>query len=240
MKKINLILVSLLILAINLVAQPTDTTRDKIVVSPTPTEGTIMYDKTQVPCYNIEIPFSEVVAEEAIKKRFKQMGAGTKERKGFMEFKNVSIAEIKNGSLVDAYIRVDRKSKKEKESSIVSLIITDPGVLPGGANDQEKNNSGASATGAYSLLSSLNENSADHALELDIKKQEDVVRKSDKQYNNLVKDGEDLQSKLKRTQNDIEANKADQVKQAEELKKQKEILLQIQARRKTAPGEKKN
>jgi len=233
MKRINLIIACLLLLSVQIQAQSSEVNPDTAITKLNPVEGMIAYDKMEVPCYNIEVPVNEDVAKDAIKKRFKQMGADIKERKGFMEFKNVSIPEIRQGKLVDAYIHVDRKSKKEKESSVVSLVITDPGVAPAATMARESGEGGAS--GAFALLSSLHENSSDYALELAIKKQEDAVKKADKEYNNLIKDAEELQSKLKRTQNDIEANKNKQVQQAEVLKKEKEALQQIQARRRTIP-----
>lgn len=231
MKKINFIVACLLMLSVKLWSQPV------------PSEGMTDYDKIKVPCYTIEVPFSEDVATDAIKKRFKKMGAGGKERKGFLEFKNVSIPEVRN-ELVDAYIKIEQKSKKEKNISIVSMVLTEPGVVPGASDSTLSSSKGAgtaiAAAGALGLLSSLHENTSDHSLELEIKKQEEMVKKADKEYNSLIKDGDDLQNKLKKIQNDIEANRNNQTKQAEELKKQKETLLQIQARRRMVPGEKNN
>jgi uncharacterized protein YoxC len=199
-----------------------------------PKESTIKYDKTEVPCYSIEVPHEEEVAREAIKKRFKSMGADFKERKGFMEFKNVSIPEIKSG-LVDAYVKVDQKSKKQKSSN-VSVIITEPGVLPGQTTDHTGAAvaGGVAAVGAYGLLSSLNENAQEHGLNLEIKKQEEVIKKAEKDYSNLVKDGEDLQDKIKKLQNDLEANRNKIKNKAEDVKRQKELLVEVQGRRKGA------
>jgi hypothetical protein len=231
MKKISLIITCLLLSAFALTAQ----SPENAFAPATPREGAITYDKVEVPCYITEMPVNEDVAKEAIKKRFKQMGAGSKERKGFMEFKNVSIPEINNGKLMDAYVSVDRKSKKDKDNSIVSLIVTEPGIAPGAGTSQATGNAGSVATGAIGLLSSLNQNSTDYELELEIKKQEEAVRKAEKEYKNLVNDGEDLQNKLKKTQNQIEENKNKQAEQAGEVSKQKEALLQVQSRRR-APG----
>ena len=99
MKKINWMLALLLLVSTKILAQST------------PIEGKVEYDKVMVPCYNIELPVSEEVATEAIKNRFKKMGANGKERKGFLEFKNVNITELKTG-LVDAYIKIEKKTIK--------------------------------------------------------------------------------------------------------------------------------
>lgn len=224
MKKINCILVLLLLVSTKILAQVT------------PVEGTVEYDKVMVPCYNIEVPVSEDVATEAIKNRFKKMGSSSKERKGFLEFKNVSIPEVKTG-LVDAYIKIDRKSKKEKTSTI-SLIITEPGVAPAPASTEKV--ATIAGIGALGLLTSLSENSAAHGLNLEIQDQEDKVKKAEKEYKDAVSDGENLQDKLKKVQNDIEANRNKQQKQAQEITKQKELLLQVQARQKIVPAEKNN
>jgi hypothetical protein len=224
MKKINWMLALLLLVSTKMLAQST------------PVEGKVEYDKVMVPCYNIELPVSEEVATEAIKNRFKKMGANGKERKGFLEFKNVNIPELKTG-LVDAYIKIEQKTKKEKKSAM-SFIITEPGVAPS-SSSTEASSSIASA-GVLGLLSSLSENSAYYGLNLEIKAQEDKVKKAEKEYKNAVNEGEALQNELKKVQYDIEANRNRQQNQAQEVNKQKELLLQIQALQKNAPGEKIN
>ena len=54
------------------------------------------------------------------------------------------------------------------------------------------------AVGAFGLLSSLQTNTEDHGLDLELKKQDDEVKKAEKEYNNLVKDGEDLKIKQRK------------------------------------------
>jgi len=164
MKKINWMLALLLLVSTKILAQST------------PVEGKVEYDKVMVPCYNIELPVSEEVATEAIKNRFKKMGANGKERKGFLEFKNVNIPELKTG-LVDAYIKIEQKTKKEKKSTM-SFIITEPGVAPSSSSTEAS--SSIVCAGVLGLLSSLSENSADYGLNLEIKAQEDKVKKAEK------------------------------------------------------------
>lgn len=208
-----------------------------------PKEDKIEYNKLQVPGYSVEVPVAPSVAEEAIKNRFKNSGAKGKERKGFWEFRNVRIPELRNAP-VDAYIKIDKKSRKDNDNSIVSMIVTEPGVEPGASDSLVNAARGdvpaIAAVGAFGLLSSLQTNTEDHGLDLELKKQDDEVKKAEKEYNNLVKDGEDLQNKAKKIQNDLETNRNNITKKAEELKKQKETLLQIQAKRKVAPGDKVN
>ena len=204
-----------------------------------PAESTITYDKQQVPGYTIEAPFSPGLVEDAMKERFKKMGVKGKENKGFWEYKNVVVPEIRQDH-VDAYIKIDRKSKKQKDISVVSLILTEPGIEPGAPDSVVTAARGAKpaieAVGAFGLLTSLNSHTEAHSTELDIKTLEDEVKKAEKKNNDLVKDGEDLERKLKNIQDDISDNKSKQAKQAAALNKQKELLLQAQANRKIIPA----
>jgi peptidoglycan hydrolase CwlO-like protein len=118
------------------------------------------------------------------------------------------------------------------------LIITEPGVAPAPASTEKV--ATIAGIGALGLLTSLSENSSAHGLNLEIKDQEDKVKKAEKEYKDAVSDGENLQDKLKKVQNDIEANRNKQQKQAQEITKQKELLLQVQARQKNVPTEKNN
>lgn len=228
MKKSQFIFSCLFFLSVSLVAQPT------------PTQGTTEYGKVQVPCYNLEVPYPADVAEDAIKKRFKQMGASGKERKGFYEFKNVRIPQVRE-SLVDAYVKVERKSKKDKTSSTVTMILTEPGEEPGLTGKVGSDAGGAIASvGALGLLSSLSENTEDLSIDLDIKSKEEAVKKADKDYKNLIEDGNDLESKLNKIKNEIEKNRADQIKLSEALAQKREVLVAAQGRKKITPGDKKN
>ena len=229
MKKIQFIFSCLFFVSISLVAQPT------------PTQGTTEYGKVQVPCYNLEVPYPTDVAEDAIKKRFKQMGASGKEHKGFYEYKNVRIPQVRE-SLVDAYIKVERKGKKDKTASIVTMILTEPGQEPGTTANADNVGAGAAiaSVGALGMLSSLSDNTEDLSIDLDIKNKEEAVKKADKEYKNLIEDGNDLESKLNKIQNEIERNKAEQIKMSETLTQKRELLVAAQGRKKMTPGEKKN
>ena len=67
MKRISLIITCLFVIIFSITAQ--DTSNQLTTAGPAPQEGTITYDKTQVPCQVIEMPVNEDVAKEAIKKR---------------------------------------------------------------------------------------------------------------------------------------------------------------------------
>ena len=147
-------------------------------------------------CYNLEVPYPSDVAEDAIKKRFKQMGASGKEQNGFYEYKNIRIPEVRE-SLFDAYIKVERKGKKDKSASIVTMILTEPGEVPSATAKGDNVAAGAAiaSVGAMGLLSSINDNTEDLSLDLDIKNKDEIVKKADKEYKKLIEYGNDLESK---------------------------------------------
>jgi len=190
-------------------------------------QGTVEYNKTQVPCYIMDLPYATDVSEDAIKERFKKMGVSSKNNKGFMEFRNVVIPEI-SSSPVDALVKVDRPSRKDKNASTVYMIVNPIGLTPNAVAGSSVNDF---ASGANTFLTSLSTNTQDYSLELEIKKQEEEVKKADKKNNSLIDDGNDMQKKLKKLQDDIEDNKKKQAEQVIELQKQRDALTQMVGRR---------
>ncbi len=190
-------------------------------------QGTVEYDKTVVPCYIMDLPFAPGVAEDAIKERFKKMGLPSKEKKGFLEYRNVVIPEI-SATPIDAMIKVDKKSRKEKDASTVYMIVNPVGVSSNTTTTGTVADIGA---GTDVFLNSLKTNTEDLSLELEIKKQDDEVKKAEKKYKNLVEDGDDMQKKLKKLQDDIVENTKKQQDQTAEVQKQKEALIQMMSRR---------
>jgi len=189
-------------------------------------QGTVEYDKTQVPCYIIDLPYSTSVAEDAIKDRFKKMGVNGKEKKGFMEFRNVIIPEISSNP-VDALIKIERPSRKEKDQSVLYMIVNPVGLTNTTSNTPVQD----FATGSNTFLVSLAGNTQDYSLELEIKNQDDEVKKAEKKYKNLVDDADDMQKKLKKLQDDIADNIKKQQQQSAEVQKQKDALVQMMGRR---------
>lgn len=201
-----------------------------VAVIAQPRQGTVEYDKQQVPCYISDFPYSQSTAEDAIKNRFKSMGVKSNERKGFMEYNNVVLPEI-GPNPVDAKFRVEKR-KGDKNASTVYMIVNPVGLastqaVAGTGNVQDF------SVGSTNFLNSLNTTTGDYSLELEIKNQEEEVKKAEKKAGNLVDDGNDMQKRLQKLQNDIEDNRRKQTEQVAEVQRQRDILAQIQARRRT-------
>jgi hypothetical protein len=226
MKKI--LIISLLFIAQLSNAQQIDLSEAR------PKKSMIDYDGKKAPGYSIEIASNEDMVESTMKEQLKKMKVKVKEDDDFWEVKNTVFPKVRKEA-VDGYMKIEKKSNKEKEVSLVSLIITEPGIEPG-ADDSvidaaKGKNSDIDEYGAFNLLIKLNGFAAANNIDLRIAIQEEEVKELEKKYKDLVEDGEDLEKDLEKTQDAIKDNKKDQEKQREELDKQKELLMQIKTKK---------
>src|SRR5204862_7701026 len=85
---------------------------------------------------------------------------------------------------------------------------------------------------AKELLNRMQPGIEAYNLNVEIKKQEDQVKKAEKRLLNLKDDQMDLEKKLKALQDKLAQNKNDQNLQTDELNRQKGFLLAIQSQKK--------
>jgi hypothetical protein len=186
-------------------------------------EGTVDYQKTKQATAVIELPYPPGVVEDAIKDKMKRMGYSGKESKGFIVFKGVRDS---TGKEMDYLVRVERKSRKEKDESVVYLFGQ-------GANiDMTKSGDGTDMDFLKTTLNKMQPDIEAYNLEVQIGDQEETVKKAEKKYDNLQDDQKSLEKKLKKLQDDIADNKKDQENQQKEIENQKKILETLKAKRK--------
>lgn len=188
--------------------------------------ATVEYQKVNRQAVVAEIPFPEKTIRDAIDNKMEQMGYKGKDSKGFTVYKGVRMPELGSDSY-DLYFMADRKSRKEKENSTLTLMITKgfDSFVSDSTDARVMNN-------AKNYLDSIRNMIAAYDLEQQIIAQEDAVKKADKKYNNLVDDGVSLEKKKKNIEKDIEDNKKDQANQQAEIEKQKQILETLRGKRK--------
>lgn len=159
-------------------------------------EGTTQYDKKKQAAIVIDYSYPSQAVENAIVKRMEQSGFKVKEEKGllnrdkgFLVFKNAYITDISKDRM-DYIIKVERKSKKENEESVLYMIM----------NKDDKNALGSlsayDAGAAKSYLNNLLPDIEAANLELQIKAQEEVVAKAEKKLKGLQDDKIELEKKL--------------------------------------------
>jgi len=187
-------------------------------------EGTVDYQKKEEKAVIIEFPYSASVVEDAIVDKFEKLGFRKKDSKGFIVYKNITLSDI-SSEPADYMIRVDKKSRKEKDASIVYLMIS--------RNDQNitSSNDDLSAN-AKNFLNNLSPGVEAYNLEVQIKDQDAIVTKAQKKLKDLQDDQDNMQKKIRKLQDDLQQNAKDQDNQQKEIDKQKQILEAIKAKRK--------
>jgi septal ring factor EnvC (AmiA/AmiB activator) len=154
------------------------------------------------------------------------MGYKKKESKGFLVYKNVVISEI-SSEPADYMIKVERKSRKEKDESVVYIVM----------NRAEENLIARSDalinSNVKTFLNDMTPHVEAHNLEVEIKKQEETVTKAEKKLKNLVEDKETMEKKIKKLQDDLKENAKDQESQTKEIEVQKQTLDAMTGKRKS-------
>lgn len=190
------------------------------------TTATVEYLKVNRPAVVNDIPFPEKTIRDAIDNKMEQLGYKGKESKGFMVYKGVRLAELGSESY-DLYFMADRVSRKNKENSTLTLMVS-----KGFDSFVADSTDATLISNAKKYLDSIKLMIASYDLELQITAQEDAVKKSDKKYNNMVDEGESLEKKRKNIEQDIANNKKDQENQKVEIEKQRQILETLRGKRK--------
>ena len=122
---------------------------------------------------------------------------------------------------------VDKKSRKEKELSTVTMMISK------GFDEFVSSNSDALVFGkAQTYLDSLRNMIAVYDLEVQITVQELEIKKAAKKSSDLEDEGKELEKKKKRLEDDIADNIKEQEKQVKDLENQKQILEVLKNKRK--------
>lgn len=187
---------------------------------------TVAYQKINRQAVVNDIPFPEKTVRDAIENKMEQMGYKGKDVKGFTVYKGVRLADLGNDSY-DLYFSADRKSRKEKEYSTLTLMIA-----KGFDSFVADSTDSRLMSNAKGYLDTIKVMIGAYDLEQQIMAQEDAVKKADKKHVNLIDDGASLEKKRKSIEQDIEENKKNQASQLTEIEKQKQILETLRAKRK--------
>ena len=173
-----------------------------------------------------EIGYPEKTVNYAIDDRMAKQGIKGKSNKGFMVYHGVMLPDM-GGSVLDFYFSVDRKSKKDKENSLITLMVS-----KGGENFITDSSDALLMGKVKAWLDTLGNMVAVYDLEQQIASQEDKVKKNERKLKNLQDEGKDLVKKRKKTEEEINDNNKAQASQQEELENQKKTLETLKGNRK--------
>lgn len=184
---------------------------------------TVEYQKVTREAIANEIPFSEEVIMNAIKDTLQKLGYKGKESKGFTLFRNVRMPALENEPY-DLYFAIDRKSKRQKEVSLVTMMLSkgDDNFITEKSNPDVVHKARNFLNGFHHSVRRY-----DHLQKL--MEQEEVVKKIEKTITDLAEEADDMQKKKKKLEKDIEDNSKEQSDQQKELEKQRQVLATLKA-----------
>lgn len=190
-------------------------------------EGTVEYQKKLQPAVVIELPYSPSVVNAAMNDYLSKKGKSKgNDIKGFTTYRNTQLLQS-DSSNADLYFKTERKSRKEKEVTVVSILLRPTDTQTNTANLHY-----LSMEDGKSYLNDLATAVDAYNLELMIKDQNDAVIKSEAKYKTLTNEGENLEKKRDDIDKRIADNKNDQQQQLKEIESQKQKLAEWVSQRK--------
>jgi hypothetical protein len=190
-------------------------------------EGSVEYNKGKQACIVMEYNYPPEAVENAMRAKLLKLGYGGKEEKGmfnkdkgFRVYKETTVGEI-SPNKYDYAINIERKSHKEADETIVSLVIfkDDANALSKLSSDELEK--------VKSFLNNLLPEVEASNLEILIGAQILSLEKADKKLKTL-------QDENKKLQEALEKNIKDQELQKKEIENQNKSLDALKGRRKTS------
>jgi hypothetical protein len=195
-------------------------------------ESSITYDKKKQQAFVIDFAYPPEAVENAIIEKMNKLGYKPKEEKGifnrdkgFLVFKNAFITDIHDNSM-DYIVKVEPRSRKDKDASILYLIINKDG------ENAIKGFTSHDVHRSKEFLNGLSPHVEASHLELQIKDQEETVAKAEKNLKNLQDDKKSMEDKIKKLQDDIKTNEKNQEKAEADIENQKLALEALRGKRK--------
>lgn len=190
-------------------------------------EGSTDFQRSSQPAAIIELPYAEATVEKAVDEYMSKKGLRGADSHDFKVYRGYKVRSSHDHNS-DLYFKVERKSRRDKDMSTLYLVIGRNGEDIKSRTDGGK----ASLDGATELLDDMVATIEAYSLELQIKDQQDLVKKNQKKYDNLVEDSVDYVKKMKTLQDKLDQNRKDRDSQQAELKKQHDILDVLTGKRK--------
>ncbi|MBZ5858494.1 hypothetical protein [Flavihumibacter profundi] len=195
------------------------------LAQPKAVEGMAEFQGKKVPAAVLELPYPTSTVDDAIVNHFAEKGYKASKAKDYQVFRSVGVGRSKTP--YDVYVKSERKSRREKESSVVYIVLAKPNEVlsSGGAADKSSVNDGKE------FLNDFTPYLEDFNLGLEIAAQEDIIKKLEKKQTTLLSDSTDLNNrKLQLDQKILENSTALQQQQAE-IEKQRLALEATKKRR---------
>jgi len=212
MRKISYTLITLFIFTINVSAQARYVFID--------------FKDVKKPGVQNEFAYSDKTISDAIDDKMTKMGYKSKDVKGYTVYRSVLLPELGNQAY-DLYFKVDRKSRKEKDNAVVTMLVSS-----GNENFISDSSDSRTMSNARKYLDNLLPTLTAYDLQQQVNAQQDLVTKAEKKYKSLQDDADDLQKKKKKLEQQIEDNAKAQKDQIAEIERQRQLFQTIKSRQK--------
>ena len=186
----------------------------------------IEFRDAQKPGIQTEFSYPDKTVTDAIEEKLSKMGYKGKDTKGYTVYKGVVLPEL-GSQPYDLYFKVDRKSRKDKDVSVVNMLISN-----GNENFISDTSDSRTINNGKSFLDNLMPSIAAYDLQQQVNNQAEALKKAEKKYQSLQDDADDLQKKRKKIEQQIEENLNAQKEQRAEVEKQRQLFESIKARQK--------
>jgi hypothetical protein len=186
----------------------------------------VEFNKKDVPAVIVDVPFVESTVREAINKNFEKLGYKSRKQKDYLVYAGVTLPEFGNEPY-DIYVLVERKSRQEKDVSIVTFLMSKG--FENFVNEREENRL-LDKTKMY--MNGLRNLAAEYDLELQIITQEEALKKAIKKLDNYKEDSVSLVKKRKKLDDEIVENRFNINSQKVDSSRQKQILEVLKSKRK--------
>ena len=169
-----------------------------------PIEGSIEYQKGEKRAAIVEVPYPPELVENALKDHLAKGGVKEERLKGMQVFKNARLTPT-DGEVADLYFKVEKKSSKDENNSVVYLIMGRPNenVALRTPDDAYR------IQDAKSFLSTLNPQTQSYELERNISINDDNFKKSERKLNDLREDRKKLDKKINELEQDVNRLKSE-------------------------------
>lgn len=175
-------------------------------------KSSLVFQKNPYAVASIQVAYEEDVVTDAIKTYMSEKGFKEAHYKDFIVFRSVP---LDNSSTIysDAYFNITRKSRSEKDMTIVSLLPVkrEATLSPTTVEDSSFTRL------AVIYLDSMRYNILSYSLKKQIQAQEKTLDKTKAKMIDLKNDSGDIAKKIRNYESDLQENKADQEKLNREI-----------------------
>jgi hypothetical protein len=202
-----------------------------LMAQPAATEGRVEFQKSNKVAALLELPYPPEIVEKAISDNMMKKGIKQESIKGFSVYKGARLSTF-DTEVNDLYFKIDRKSRKDKNESVIYMIV-------GRANENLGIRTDADAyklTDGKTFLNELIPSIESYNLEVNIKDQEEKITKAEKKLRDLQEDQVDIEKKIRGLQDKLAENRKNQDAQNAELNTQRSARDAMNARRVAAPA----